>query len=233
MHIRVLLKFSLLAFPLALASCASGSSAIWQTAKNVWGNEVDVSRVSLNPDFRYLRVTVDGRTVLLALGNTESHPQGPIEVWYSAEKEVIRLQNGRLVSAVGVTTEWRASSAPVLPSWTVLAKSHSPLEWTRTRDVMPGYRYGLKDTIVTNTIVAPSRSQLQGVDPQTLVWFEDRIESIGNTSRQSNTVARDSLPPAKYAVAIAGGAESVIYGEQCLASDLCISWQRWSANSAR
>jgi hypothetical protein len=172
----------------------------------------------LDPAFRYLRVTVDGRIALLALGYVEREQGGPVEVWYSAHREVLRLQNGRLVGAVGVSTEWRNVALPVLPAWSALARAGQPLHWVRVRDLMPGYRYGVRDALALRAIVPPARSALQGLDPQQLVWFEERLEPAEGA---------DALPPARYAVDLAR--ELVVYGEQCLAPDLCFAWQRWPA----
>jgi hypothetical protein len=38
-----------------------------------------------------------------------------------------------------------------------------------------------------------------------------------------------TLPPARYAVDLRGGKETVVYGEQCITPDICFTWQRWSA----
>lgn len=223
----------MLSFVCALSACSAGSNAILQTLPNVYRRNPSVDNARLNPDFRYLRVTIGGRVVLLALGNVDSHPQGPIEVWYSAEREVLRLQNGRLAGAVGLTTEWREVSLPELPSWSAAARAEQAFRWTRTRDVMPGYRYGVKDALSLHVVAAPGRSALQGLDPQHLTWFEERVEP-GPVARLSAVFGNSSsvdgpLPPARYAVDLQGGRETVVYGEQCLAPELCFTWQRWPA----
>ena len=115
-HVKSRALAAVLSLVAALTACSSTSNAILQTLPYAIGRDSKIANARLNPNFRYLRVTVGGRVVLLALGNTDSHPQGPIEVWYSAEREVLRLQNGRLVGAVGLTTEWREVSLPALPS---------------------------------------------------------------------------------------------------------------------
>jgi hypothetical protein len=213
----------------ALSGCSSASNAILQTLPYAYGRNPGVDNAKLNPNFRYLRVTIGGRVVLLALGNVDSDPQGPIEVWYSAEREVLRLQNGRLVGAVGLTTEWRNVTLSELPSWSAAARGDRAFRWTRTRDVMPGYRFGVKDELSLRAVEAPQRSALQGLEPQRLTWFEERVESgsgawlpafFGNSSDAP-------LPPARYAVEFQGGQETVVYGEQCLAPKLCFTWQRW------
>ncbi len=215
MNIRTLAAvFSLVA---VLSGCSSAGNAILQTLPYAYGRNPAVDNARLNPDFRYLRVTVGGRVALLALGYLDSRPQGTIEVWYSAEREVLRLQNGRLVGAVGLTTEWRNVVLPELPSWSEAASADRAFRWTRTRDVMPGYRYGVKDHLSLRVIEAPRRSALQSLDPRRLTWFQERDES-GSAA---------ALPPARYAAELRGGEETVVYGEQCLAADLCFTWQRW------
>jgi hypothetical protein len=217
----------------ALTACSSSSNAILQTLPYAIGRDSKVANARLNPNFRYLRVTIKGRVVLLALGNVDSHPQGPIEVWYSAEREVLRLQNGRLVGAVGLTTEWRDVLLPELPSWSVATRADQAFRWTRTRDVMPGYRFGVKDALSLRVVPEPKRSALLGLDSQRLTWFEERVESepVARLSAVfGNSRATDlQLPPARYAVDLQAGRETVVYGEQCLASDLCFTWQRWPA----
>ncbi|MBE0621675.1 MAG: YjbF family lipoprotein [Burkholderiales bacterium] len=229
MKIRALI--AVLSLAAALSGCSASGNAILQTLPYAYGRNPAVDTAKLNPNFRYLRVVVRGHIALLALGNVDSHPHGPVEVWYSAEREVLRLQNGRLVGAVGLTTEWRNVTLPELPSWSAAAHADRAYQWSRTRDVMPGYRFGVTDTLSLRLIKAPQRSELQGLDPQRLTWFEERAESgpvaglsseFGNGSR-----AVTALPPARYAVEIGSSGETAVYGEQCLAADLCFTWQRW------
>ena len=204
----------------ALSACSSGLNAVIDTARSVFrgGDGPSVDSVPLNPNFRYLRVTLNGRVALLARGYRDQHPLGEVEVWYSAEKEVLRLQNGRLVGATGVTTEWRAVTLPKLPSWSAVAVAKSPVQWVRTRDVMPGYRYGVRDAVRLYAIPPPAKTQLKELGPGALTWFEEQVESD----------SREQLP-ARYGVELRDGIETVIYGEQCLASELCFTWQRWPA----
>ena len=178
-----------------------------------------IDNAKLNPNLRYLRVTIGGRVVLLALGYLDPHPQGTIEVWYSAEREVVRLQNGRVIGAVGLTTEWRNVMMPDLPGWETLAGGAAPFRWQRVRDVMPGYQYGLRDSLTLNVVPPPQKNALQGFDPNELTWFEER--SADDES------SRATLPAARYAVYLADGLVVVVYGEQCLSPQMCFTWQRW------
>ncbi len=214
-----------------LTACSSTTNAVVQTLQDAVQGNRSVTDANLNPAFRYIRVTVDGRGSFLALGSEDKHPQGPIEVWISGSREVLRLQNGRVVGASGVATEWRAVTLPELPSWSALAGSQQPLQWVRIRDVMPGYRFGMRDALVLSAILPPQKSALQGVDAQSLSWFEERFQTgvvAGYLTKLVTNVAIDGvLPPARYAVDMRDGKEIVVYGEQCLAPEHCFTWQLW------
>jgi hypothetical protein len=210
----------------ALSGCASSTNAVFQSLQYAIQKQSGADRAPLNPDFRYLRATVDGRVALMVLGYTESHSQGPIEIWYSAEREVLRLQNGRIVGAAGLVTEWRNVSLLAPPSWSVLKASESAMRWSRVRDVMPGYHYGVREALFTRFSQPPASSALQGLDPKSLEWFEEKNQLEAASSRTSKEL---ELPPARYAVNLRDGEGTVIYGEQCLAPKLCFTWQRWPA----
>lgn len=191
-------------------------NAVLDTAQSAIAREPSLDTVQLNPNYLYLRVTIDGRVALLVLGYLDPSPKGPIEVWYSADREVLRLQNGRLVGAVGVTTEWRNVSLPDLASWSAVAHSKTAVQWIRIRDVMPGYRFGVRDFLRLRVIPPPEKVELKGIDPKELTWFEEETESGPNV-----------LPAARYGVVLQRATDTVIYGEQCLAPEFCFAWQRW------
>jgi group 4 capsule polysaccharide lipoprotein GfcB/YjbF len=219
-------RVALLAAVVALAGCNPGMNAVVRTLHDAALGDDAAAAARLDPSFRYLRVGVPGGTALLALGYVEPHPDGTVEVWYSAEREVLRLRNGRLAGATGLPTEWRGVSFPDLPAWRALARAEAPFRWTRVRDLMPGYRFGVRDVLAVRVIEPPRRSALVGRDPAALTWFEERLES-------SDADGDPGLPPARYAVELAQGGEVVVYGEQCLAADLCFTWQRWPNPAAR
>ena len=204
-----------------LAGCAAAPDAMVQTLKSIVSRDGGTETAQLNPNFQYLRVTIGGRAALLVLGYVEQDALGPIEVWYSAEREVLKLQNGRVVGAIGMLTEWRNVKLSNVPQWSAIARMQAPRHLARTRDVMPGYRYGVRESLALAPVAAPAKSALRDLDPDQLTWFEERVE--GATGGES------ALPPARYAVSLAGGAERVVYGEQCLSPDLCFTWQRWPA----
>jgi hypothetical protein len=196
-----------------LSACASRIAAMTQTTRAVFQGEPDPSAGAvLNPSIRYLRVKISGRVILLALGYVDTHPLGPVEVWYSANGEVLRLQNGHVVGLTGSDSEWRQVRLSGMPAWPADASSTS--SYTRVRDVMPGYRFGILDRLQIRQIDAPARSNLAAVPAQSLRWFEELD-------------ANNALPAARFAISTSGSAATVVYGEQCISHALCLSWQQW------
>jgi hypothetical protein len=169
----------------------------------------------LSPKGIYLRVQVDRHDAFLALGYIDQHSDGPVHVWYSAEREVLRLRDGRVVgTAFKSGTNWLNVSFAQLPSWDSLGEQAA---FERVRDVSPGYRYGIREKMLIRRIAAPDDTQLRLVPAASLVWFEETVQ--GETD----------IPPARYAVAKdeRDGSPRVVYAEQCLSGDMCFSWQRW------
>jgi hypothetical protein len=190
-----------------------------QSAQKVISPAAEADRQQLRADVTYLRVTLGRHVALMGLLTFEPHPNGQIEVWIGAGGEVLRLQNGRVQGVSGFPVEWRQVSLPQFPSWSGIATAYAPHEWDRVRDVMPGYRSGLNDRLALRPTDVPRRTQVRGYEPATLRWFEERL-----FSRQSSD---PELPPARYAVEYEGGKETVVYGEQCLSRDVCLTWQHW------
>lgn len=202
-----------------VSGCSTGSQAVLDTALSLRsGGSID-DPAKLNPGLRYLRVTSGGSVALLVLGYVDPDPQGPIEVWYSAQRQVLKLQNGRLAGSSGLATEWRRVSLAAAPDWLQLLGSNEPHAWTRTRDVMPGYRYGIEDHLSVARIAPPDNSRYVGEGSSNLIWFEERSAP--------GTPDADRLPPARYALDPRATGDPVVYGEACLSKELCITWQRW------
>jgi hypothetical protein len=198
--------------------------AVVQSVRQLVQRTDTTAAVPLDPKFEYLRVSRGRHTGLLWRGSTESRPEGTVEVYYSGSGEVVRLLNGRVVGALGLTTEWHHVSVAA-PDFAAVAQARRSEPYVRVRDVMPGYRAGVRDELVLQVVPAPTRSALRGVEPAALTWFEEAMQTprwrfFGDGS--------ETLPPTRYAVDLAAGKPTVVYSEHCLAKDLCFSWQRWS-----
>jgi len=201
-----------------LTGCAasSGSQALVDAFHLVRADQPS-QEDHLDPHFKYLRVQVDRREIFMALGYLDSTPDGQVEVWYSALGEVLRLCDGRLIGAsMNRGTDWLSVSFSHLPHWEQVGAQAS---FERSRDISPGYRYGITEQMFIRRIQQPNDTRLQAIDASRLAWFEERAEGDG------------ALPAARYGVSMEGSAPQVVYAEQCLSDDLCFSWQRWTPRS--
>lgn len=167
----------------------------------------------LNPRFSYLRVQVGEREVFLALGYVDQLADGPVQVWYSSDGDVLRLRDGRVV---GVITkygpDWLGVSFARLPRWGTFGER---AEFERVRDARPGYRYGIREKMLIRRISPPDNSQLRLISPSSLSWFEEVVQGASD------------MPAARYAVGADG---LVVYAEQCLTDEYCFSWQSWPSS---
>jgi hypothetical protein len=167
--------------------------------------------------FEYLLVDHDGHKAAMALGARQS--DGPVvhEYWYSGQREMLHLQNGRLHNVVGMTQEVRAQTL-ITPSWQAIAEATAnttgggALVWSRTRDVQPGYRYGVVEYIISKQI-EPTKA-LQAAAGQPAVWFEDQVKS-------KNQDGKEWLYTELFAVVN----DRVVYSQQCVGPTLCLRLQ--------
>lgn len=224
-QVSKLSKISCLSLAYFVAGCAGGGVAIVDTFRYALPRQSLDPGDRLNPTYPYLRVVTNGEIGYLARGAMDSSSNGITEVWYSADREVLKLSGGRITGVIGSSTEWRDVTLKDVPSWeTVLAQG--PQNWTRFRDVMPGYRMGVVDLLSVSIGPAPSNTNLIGLTTQSLTWFYE-------IQVPSSTMQEDlRLPVARYAVDLHAVNAPVIYAEQCLQKNLCISWQRWPVESS-
>jgi len=174
-----------------------------------------LDKIRLNPQFRYLRVTVKNRPLLMVLGYTEDHTNGKIETWYSKEGEVIRFQNGRIIATSGLETDWLNVNHSSLPSWYELEKKFTA-NYQRYRDQMPGYRFGIVEFVSVYLTIPPTNSKIVKTAANQFRWYEE-----------VTLKTQSKLPSARFAIQDQQGVLSVVYGEQCLTEDFCLSWQLW------
>jgi len=208
-----------------LLGCAPGSSAIFDTARVIGVRTMGSDAPEqLRPGYHYLRVTVAGRTELLALGYTEpaaSTSGASVEVWYSAIGEVLQFQGGRIVATTGLPVDWRNVRFDKLPEWHAVTASTAYSRW---RDMMPGYQMNIVEQLVLHPIAPPSQSQLKGMRADDLLWFEEVVVKG----------AGEGVISSRYAVPRQGPKDAPVvpvYGEHCLSATFCFTWQRWPVSS--
>jgi len=161
------------------------------------------------PGLEYLQVSLNGRYAAMALGYRQTQGVDVHEHWYSGQREMVYLVNGRVVEVQGMTHELRKQSDKV-PSWHDLAESKRPLVWSRSKDLMPGYRYGQVEYIISQR-VEPTQQEAALVN-QPAQWFIEQVKS-------KTADGREWLYNETYAVVN----NQVIYSEQCVAPELCLT----------
>ena len=229
---RLLAPFFLAcAFVALLSGCATQKSALSETVAALWdqswGNAAGTG-IPSNPDmrYRYMRIEVQGRPpALMVLGYVDAHPAGDIETWYSASREVIKTQNGRIVGTAGLETDWVAVRFPVQPvGWEAVPQGG--VAFQRERDQMPGYIYGVQEMMRVTPLTTVPVEHLPATLPllvaQTYRWFREEAQAT----------AGDALPSAWYAWALHRGTQTIVVSEQCLSHKLCLKMQRWPVQEA-
>lgn len=216
---------------LALAGCASGGSALFQTMQ-MFGSQVLPGAaphgLPLHPDprYRYLRVDLKDRApAMMVLAYLDPHPLGVIEVWLSAQGEVLKLQNGRIVATHGLVLDWSAVRfvAPP-PAWPDVAAHETAFD--RERDELPHYRYGLREQVTVRVMAQPAASALSAsLHPDMAArytWFQE-------TAVPADAANAPNRPPSTswFAWGLHLGQPMVVYSEQCLGPDFCLRMQRW------
>ena len=232
-------------FLISLSGCGGNQNAIYESLRLAFTNPNTVIDSSpINPNYRYLRADVNNNPALLVLGYVDADPDGPIDVWYSAMKETIKIQNGRLLSTHGLDKNWievkliqapplAAAFDPQLIEAAELAVSKknrnlpNPLSYTRIRTVMPGYRARIEETVFLKALTeapgnAPDRLK-EGPYSGKLRWVEERARPKVQSANNPGL----AVVTAVYAVDMSGLVPRPIYGRQCLSPDYCLSWLTW------
>lgn len=203
-----------------LAGCTSGLQAIGESLRYAATPDQRVTRASLDPKFEYLRVRVNGRLALLVLGAVDEHETDmPVQVFYSGEGETLKLQGGRISAFTSTNQSVQIRVlAPKEAVWNFFSSS----SYKRQVDSRPDYRFSQIQRIdVERLPAAPGRRDLEGLNPQELVWFKETIQGVS-----------PSQPPALFALKRVNNRFEVVYSEECFAPDLCLSLQRWRASGA-
>lgn len=193
-----------------LAGC-QGVHPVMDTALVAWPWRSQYAQLA--PGYDYMVVSLNGRATVVVLGSRETKPapegEEVHERWYSSQKEMLHLVNGRIHTALGFTTEWRSQQANP-PRWAAVNPSRYEVSWSRVLDLMPGYRYGVAQHVWTQKIPEPAPLP-EGVPPGS-AWYADHVQAQTLEGRPWTFQQR---------FAVSNG--QVLYSEQCLAPQVCFS----------
>ena len=216
--------FYLLGLPvlMGVAGCASSTNAAFNTFKLLNPYSDPTANAVLDTRLEYLRVTANSKPMLMVLGYTEPSAAGDTQVWFSSGREVVRLRNGRLVGSAGTPVELKRVEQAGAPAWSA---GLTTAMYSRSKDVMPAYEYGLKEHVRLEKLQAAApkawqQNRFVNYQPSDVVWFTESYQPL-----QSDDAATQAL----FGVVWQQQVARVVYSEQCLSADLCLTFQEWPA----
>lgn len=181
----------------------------------------DGNMPQLNSSLRYLRVQYNQLpAIFMVLGFVDGQPDHAIETWYSADGEVIQLQNGRLVGTAGLPHDWANVKFTALPQWNALAAGERA-NYLRQRDSKTNYAYSLTDHVQAIRSPGPSAAQ-----------FPYELPALPSTAWWVEETTAD-LPAAFIAVLPrANNSHAWVYSYQCITPQACLRMQPWPPASS-
>lgn len=223
--------------------CTTDSDVALKTFKSTFNNQSAViENASLNKELSYLRVNVVGLDALLVKGYADQDKNGAIDVWYSSDGSMMRLQKGRYLGSVGFDRNWQNvefKDAPNLiniveyykrPAISPQLKSVADFYpkdlyfFSRNKTQMPEYQTALQERMsisvsdqAPKTIPKSLKPYLQNKE---LVWVSEKP-----LSTQDKTNPRDNF--AWYGFEKKNSSFIQVFGQQCFSPDFCISWMPW------
>ena len=143
----------------------------------------------------------------MALGRREMDGNDVREFWYSGQREMMQLFNGRIEKVLGMTKEARQLNGDE-PNLFHVVDEVLPLLWQRSFDMMPGYQYGLLEFVTTSKTNRP-RNAPDDV-ASSAQWIFETVQRQERHGRISSYQQMFALRQGR-----------VVYSEQCLAVDMC------------
>jgi Group 4 capsule polysaccharide lipoprotein gfcB, YjbF len=186
-----------------LVGC-QGLNASVDTLGVVFSSVVNSDRATYMPGFEYIEVELAGKKTALALGYRKVSGSDIEEYWYSGAGEMLALRNGRLIESMGMTHEVRQTSLDV-PRWEQLGANPLPLTWMRTRNLHPGYRYGVKEYVTSE-----AQFSKQGDWGARQTWIHESVIGQLMDGREWRYQERFQLEYGR-----------VVFSEQCISEKIC------------
>jgi hypothetical protein len=229
--------------PFVFTGCSSVSDAAYKTFVSAFHDDSKVmADASLNKDLSYLRVNIAGLEALMVKGYIDQDKLGPIDVWYSSDGSVLRLQKGRYLGSLGFDQNWQnvqLQDAPELSNIVSQFKretastqlksvaSFYPEQqyfFSRFKTEMPGYQSTLQERVgVSVQDASPPnipKSLNTYLNTSEIVWVSEK-------SLKNNEKAKNNSSYAWYGFKKINSSYVQVIGQQCLSADFCITWMPW------
>lgn len=217
MRYLVHIAFLLLACS-GLSACTSSLPAVYKMVQAL--EKPDPARFENfdgSPGLQLLEVHSPTSQAMLVLGYvTTPTGQPPIQTWYDAEQQLLRLQNGFMINLTGIENAlsgtdyvWTARPGELGP-WLPVAKTYSqPAQQLFGKTIELAYRPVLAKDVDSRSSVLRKRllkSHTNAVP--TLVWYQE-MSVAGNLPGNLYAFNQDGVP---------------VYGSHCLVPGECVEW---------
>ena len=198
-----------------------------------------IEKSPLKGNLAYLRANINGLDVLLVKGYVDNNVQGALDVWYSSDGSVMRIQQGRYLGSIGFDNNWQEVTRQDAPRLDLILNNElspsgkitvAPIKTlkkyfsTQSYVAMPSYLVMRDERIsavisstVPDSIPSSFKKYLQNKD---LIW-------VAETPQPNDLFQKKGASFAWYGfVKNDNGFEQVV-GQQCLSKDFCITWTPW------
>ncbi|MDO4223410.1 MAG: hypothetical protein Q4D05_05200 [Acinetobacter sp.] len=194
------------------SGCTQGQSSCFKVAA-----KAKVSDATLNSQFQYVKLSLNGNVVWIAQGAVDQWPVANTAVYYGADRSVVKFANGRLKSLITQELSWKETQAPQV-NWSYFKQDNAKaMQFQRQIDTIDGVS-ALQEQRQLQRIAAPKHHAYSG-DSQALVWVQE-------TTLQSNA-AKKRVAYFDTWYALHPDHAEPVYAQQCLSAKHCITWQQW------
>lgn len=169
----------------------------------------------LDPQFNYMRVVFNGQVAWLVQGEYDTTAQVPQAVYYSADRNIFKWSQGRLSAIEHKEFSWQ-EQIEVAIDWQQLFNRQAETQLQRQLDLTDG-TFSVIEQRHIKPSPAPKHHYFVG-EQQTLTWLRETTTSVKSKPHFDSWYAfqADSLEP--------------VYGQQCISTQHCISWQKWNTH---
>jgi hypothetical protein len=227
----------------SLVGCTSYDQSIQALLKSSFKNQSEIiSQTPLDSRYTYLRVNISGLDALMVRGYIDKDSNGSIDIWYSSDGSVLRIQNGRYLGSVGFDKNWRnvllqnppnlvkvisefkrENASPQIRSLSEFYPTEQYF-YTRSFTKLPeNVTYTGDKVSLSLSKQAPTsipKVMMSYLQNKEINWVSEKKEGDTNQKNINSTIAWYGFEKAN-----AGFREVIVY--QCLDTDFCITWMPW------